>query len=1357
MRVESVLSPRGARRAMAGVLLAAAFLGAPPGMRAPAHAADSGMVRLPGHVLPALAKAAKASPGVMPKSGDGANGLLNLTFTLKRDDEAGFQAYLRDVYDPRSPDFHRFLSQAQLSGRFGPSENDYRQVWNYLQTQGFQLAEGSVNRMTLTMRGTRAQAEQAFGIRIDDYRIGNRAFYANDGDPALPPAIAARIQAIAGLSDLAVPQPSLQAIRRALCTSVAALNVYFGNVKLSGTTLAQQQAEFKAKVEACIQHVGDTHAQQTYFFTDPPPPAWQGADGTGQTIGLLEFDTFHLSDVADYISLIGLAPTKLDDISEIHVNGGAGSTPGAGVDEVLLDIDAVLAIAPGARIAVYDGAFTGANTSFQAMFNAMVDDGVDIISNSWAYCEDQTSLADVQGIDSILQSAAASGISVFNGSGDNGSTCLDGATNTIAVPSDSPSATAVGGSTLTLTPGDIWGREIWWNGSADTPQTGQGGFGTSRFFARPAYQDGHTGAAMRSIPDVVANADPATGVQICNAEEGGCPTGTLNGGTSYAAPEWAAFTALLNQTQGEPLGLLNPQIYPLAGPGAFHDAAALASDFAHVGLGSPKLALLHQQLTHQETGPVDPALSQVRVYDEENFSFPPGFSLVMPAFSDGTTPSYVVVRLVDENANIVAGKTVTLTANSGSHATITPASGVTTDDNGAVVFQVTDLVIEPLTFTARDSTDGITLAESAQLNGIAPIAATGSIIAFTDAVAADGHSMDTITVTLQDALGRPTPGKVVALRQTGNSVVTAPDPDVTDANGQIAFTVTDTVQEAITYTAIDIGDGDLPVPGSAVVTFNASGGDNCGITNLGDPDIGAGPGYAIAPFATGFVPLDTNYGGLTDGCRGASGLAFDALGNLYVSDLHSGDIYKFGPAGGVAGPSTLLTPEPLGPLLESLTFGHDGKLYGARNATTGNFFTGAVIEIDPATGVQVRTVADAITCASFVVTDPASGDLFVDDSCGGGGSDNGSIWRVANPGSASPLTTVYAATPGTNGGMSFAPGGTLYVIDYVDNAIAEIAGTASATPGQKTLLSGISGSALGIVATGQLPAGNASTLTLAAAPAADGFPPGIRSFDIGVDPAAATSLLLKNGYANVQIVGPDQCQYVSMSVAVYRITNADGSCPLRSGQPMVALSPNVVSPQPTQGGTQMFTATVHNVSVAAGTPVYFQVTGANAQTGVVATDANGAATFVESGVNAGADTITASVTVDGMLVTSDRAQVTWNPGPHTSFLNLNGSPGSAMAGRAVTLVANLSDVSVEPAVPISGAAIGFNVDGQSCNGMTAANGTAMCALSIPDVGAFTLTATYAGSGSELPSDASALLSTTPFSDRIFADGFDGTR
>ena len=64
-----------------------------------------------------------------------------------------------------------------------------------------------------------------------------------------------------------------------------------------------------------------------------------------------------------------------------------------------MDINAVLLIAPGAKIIVYDGPFSGANVSFQALFNAMINGGVNIISNSWSYCEDQTTLADVQSID----------------------------------------------------------------------------------------------------------------------------------------------------------------------------------------------------------------------------------------------------------------------------------------------------------------------------------------------------------------------------------------------------------------------------------------------------------------------------------------------------------------------------------------------------------------------------------------------------------------------------------------------------------------------------------------------------------------------------------------------------------------------------------------------------------------------------------------------------------------------------------------------------------------------------------------------------------------------------------------------
>src|SRR5207253_2957487 len=176
--------------------------------------------------------------------------------------------------------------------------------------------------------------------------------------------------------------------------------------------------------------------------------------------------------------------------------------------EVLLDIDAVMSLAPGAQVTVYDGPFNGRG-SFQTMFNAMINDRVNVISNSWAYCEDQTTLADVQSIDSILASAAAAGITVVSGSGDHGSTCLNGSANTVHVPASSPHITTVGGATPIRNIAGTYGSETWWNSATDLVPGGQGGFGLSRFFPRPSYQSGLTTASARSIPDVTAPADPA--------------------------------------------------------------------------------------------------------------------------------------------------------------------------------------------------------------------------------------------------------------------------------------------------------------------------------------------------------------------------------------------------------------------------------------------------------------------------------------------------------------------------------------------------------------------------------------------------------------------------------------------------------------------------------------------------------------------------------------------------------------------------------------------------------------------------------------------------------------------------------
>jgi len=1334
--------PRG------GWLLALALL-IPLCVSAATDGNGGGGSRLAGHVLAAL-------PGATPLAPESTDGqVLNLTVVLRRDDEAGFQHYLHDVYDPASAIFRQFLTQAQIAERYGPSQQAYDAVAAHLQAQHFERSAGSANRLTLSVRGSRSDAQRAFDVTIGDYALEGRTFYANDGDPSLPDAIAAHVQAISGLSDLAQPSALTQSVPPG-CTSS----------QTGGTGNSPDATACETRPCAFANDGGLVYALFCVWTSwgryDPPPitanPITSSSTpslltgGAGQTVGLVEFDTFHASDVADFIGLMGLPANQIAHVTQVHVNGGA--TIGSGESEVLLDIDTVMMIAPGADIVVYDAPIGGAG-GFQAVFNAMLGDGVSVISNSWAYCENQTTLADVQSIDSILQSAAASGVSVFNGSGDSGSTCLGAAVGTVAVPADVPSATAVGGTTPADDIGISYAGESWWDGSDHGPQTGQGGFGTSIFFARPAYQDGVSSSPRRSVPDVVADADPATGVMFCQADGGGCPTNLLYGGTSFAAPNWAGFAALLNQAVGANIGHFNAAIYPFADTGAFHDAASMGTDFAHVGLGSPNLDHLYLALTAQTAGSPSASVSEVHAGTLLPFIATPPLSIA----ADGTSTAPVVVRLRDANGHSIGGKTVTLSGNSGT-AIITPSQAVTSDANGVALFTVTDLVAQNVTFTATDVTDGFTITQTASVAFVTPAAIAGGIVAFTDVVPANGVSTDTITVTLVDALGRPTPGKRVTLAQTGNSVISSPTPAVTGSNGQVAFTVTDTVQETVTYSATDVSDGNLPVPGSAQVTFNAGGGDNCGITNTGNPDVGAGPGYALTPFAIGFVPLNTNFGGLTDGCRGASGLAFDTFGDLYVSDVHSGNIYRFGTAGGAVGSSTLVTPTPLGPGIESLAFGLDGKLYAAQNATTGNFFTGAVIEINPVTGALVRTVASSITCASFLVTDPASGDLFVDDSCAGGGSENGSVWRIANPGSATPTTTIYASTPGVNGGMSFSPGGTLYMMSYRDNggagAAVAISGTGSPTPGQVTVVPGIAGPALSVLALGTQPNGDAHTLALAANPLTDGFLPGIRAYDLGTGSAVTSALLIRNAYANVHLLGPDGCQYVSMAVAVYRITNADGSCPLAVVSPLITLTPSAMSPNPAQGTARTLTATFHNVDIAAGTAVVFSVSGANAQLKRVIADADGVATFTVSGVNTGQDTIVATSVVNGTTLESNPARITWDAGSHTTFLSLNASPTSSLAGAAVVLVANLVDASAQSATAISGATITFAVDGQTCSGVTDASGTARCSLTVPDVGVFPLTATYAGSANFLPDSVTTSFSTSTPIDFIFADGFEGS-
>ncbi|MGD0119933.1 MAG: Ig-like domain-containing protein, partial [Candidatus Binatus sp.] len=861
------------------------------------------------------------------------------------------------------------------------------------------------------------------------------------------------------------------------------------------------------------------------------------------------------------------------------------------------------------------------------------------------------------------------------------------------------------------------------------PPAGSGGFGISKFFTTPSYQSSLNSMGNRSIPDVVVNADPFMGTEICEADAGGCPTGSLYGGTSVAAPMWAAFVALLNQAQGTNLGFLNPKIYPLAEAGGFHDAAALGSDFFHVGLGSPNGSALDLLLAGRSVGTPSASLST----EDLSIKTPVDGAVPNGIYDDGKTVGYVTVQLLDANGNSVGGKTVKLSHNSGSNAQITPASGVSTASNGSVTFQVTDETLENVTFTATDQTDGVTLATPQTVDFIVPPAAGASLIAGPSQVTADGKTPADITVTLQDSLGRPTPGKLIQISQTGgNSVISGPNPPLTDASGKIDFSAVDSNNETITYSAVDVTDGNLPFPATGTVSFSDAPEPGCSNTFV------AAPGYIAQPYATGFTAENFCVSGVcVSGCPGAFGLAFDASGNLFAVDQPTGDIYKFPPGGGVADSSTLLTQTAI-PTLDELAIDSKGNLYGGVNETGGNYMNGEVVTINQSTGAISGTVASGLTCPALISVDPLSGDLFADDNCSGAGLNNASLWRISDP-SGSPSVSLYATLPGSpNGTEAFAPGGSIYITTSGGGGeIAVVSGTNGPTTPTVSTLGGFSSYGLGLIAQGS-PSSSAAQFLISSFNGIDNTPGGIGTFDVTGDSVTqSATTVTNNGQAYNMIIGPDGCVYAARGVAVFRITDTSGACTYAAANPSPSLylAPIGISPNPPQGSTQNFTATFNYKTVPDGTPVLLTVTGANPQA-VQANTTGGVASFSYTGSHEGVDTLVASATVSGSPVTSNNSVVTWGAGTDVTFLTLNRSPTAGTTGQTVNLSANLTDVSATPVGALAGQEVQFSLGGANCSAATDSNGNASCQVTASGAGSVTLSASFAGTAQYNPSNAS---------------------
>ena len=466
------------------------------------------------------------------------------------------------------------------------------------------------------------------------------------------------------------------------------------------------------------------------------------------------------------------------------------------------------------------------------------------------------------------------------------------------------------------------------------------------------------------------------------------------------------------------------------------------------------------------------------------------------------------------------------------------------------------------------------------------------------------------------------------------------------------------------------------------------------------------------------------------GCASLIGPVFRGSDAYFVS-FYNGDVFKLGLDGGETSDATKIGT--VGPTLGWPVVGKDGKLYATRVATTGDFTTGAVLELDPDTGAVVREVASNVKCAAGMALDPLSGDLFVDDECTGAGADDPNIYRVRNPGSATPTTEVYATLPSTpNAKIEVAPSGTLYVVSNYFNQNAQVyrvSGTDKPQPATVEPVPGVTSLFWVNVAEVDQDGEAISLLTLSPAPDNDLILTNITG-DTPTQRVVAHHA--SGGYFDA-----DRCFYMLGAVASYELTDADGNCAFESWSPNLTLMPAAVAPNPAQGAQQTFTATLQGLAAPEGAAVFFQVSGANAQLKMVRTDSSGHAAFTYTATNEGKDVIVATADFDGTQIVSNKARVTWNAGRHVSFLSLDRSAKGGTRGEPVNVTAVLTDISPDPAEPVSGASVDFAVDGAQCSALTDDDGIATCSLAPPTGGMRTLIATLAETGPLTGASASA--------------------
>jgi subtilase family serine protease len=349
--------------------------------------------------------------------------------------QQALQQFISQQYDPRSPDFHHWLTPQQFGAEFGPASEDIRKVTQWLTQQGFTVNSVPAGGLFVDFSGTAGQVARAFHTEIHRYRVNGQDHYANASDPYIPSALASVVSGFRALNDFH-PQPQVHHL------GVAHLNRTTGRWTRSTAEGSHLTSATNALYIAGPQDYAKIYGVDQVWQERVDARSWAPLIvGTGQTIGVVGDTNLESADIQsfrDQFGITALGPNGSVDMENPPASVCAAPDPSDNDPEGYLDAEWSGAMAPDATIDFVACGQQGVTSGADLAAAYIIGDPahvqrISVLSTSYGDCEAQPQSEANQFYVSLWQQAAVEGITVVVAAGDTGA---DGCQNVSAYATD---------------------------------------------------------------------------------------------------------------------------------------------------------------------------------------------------------------------------------------------------------------------------------------------------------------------------------------------------------------------------------------------------------------------------------------------------------------------------------------------------------------------------------------------------------------------------------------------------------------------------------------------------------------------------------------------------------------------------------------------------------------------------------------------------------------------------------------------------------------------------------------------------------------------------------------------------------